>query len=67
MRPKLQDLSPSLSNDLNNLEALTTGPFLISTRLNTLPEPIVEAVSINRLDQQLQKLSQTFWRHRPKE
>lgn len=54
----------SLSNDPNEVDALTPGHFLIGDALLSLPEWDFSDTKINRLDrwQHLQQMSQHFWR-----
>ncbi|XP_062538615.1 uncharacterized protein LOC134206889 [Armigeres subalbatus] len=52
-----------MSDDPNDLEPLTPSHFLIGSSLQSLPDPELESVPMNRLDrfQLLQKLLQDFW------
>ncbi|XP_063911968.1 uncharacterized protein LOC135128820 [Zophobas morio] len=52
-----------LSNDPNDLSALTPGHFLIGESLTAPPEKNLEDVKLNRLDrwQLLEKMRQEFW------
>lgn len=52
-----------LSDNPDDLEALTPGHFLIGQALVTLPHPGVEHISTNRLSryQVLQRMVQSFW------
>ncbi|XP_053685671.1 uncharacterized protein LOC128735203 [Sabethes cyaneus] len=54
-----------LSEDPNDLLALTPGHFLVGTSMNALPDPDVSHVPINRLDHyhKLQMYTQKFWEH----
>ncbi|XP_046145796.1 uncharacterized protein LOC123989163 [Osmia bicornis bicornis] len=53
-----------LSDDPDDLSALTPGHFLIGSPLNAVPEPTLLDVSVNRLSrwQFLQQRPQQFWR-----
>ncbi|XP_046145725.1 uncharacterized protein LOC123989050 [Osmia bicornis bicornis] len=53
-----------LSDDPDDLSALTPGHFLIGSPLNAVPEPTLLDVSVNRLSrwQFLQQRLQQFWR-----
>ncbi|XP_043464499.1 uncharacterized protein LOC122499957 [Leptopilina heterotoma] len=55
-------ISP-LSDDPDDISALTPGHFLIGEPLNTIPEPSLEHLACNRLDrwQLLQQKLQHFW------
>ncbi|XP_053686409.1 uncharacterized protein LOC128735950 [Sabethes cyaneus] len=52
-----------LSNDPDDLEALTPGYFLIGAPLQAIPEPDLTSLSLNRLSrwQQMQRVVQSFW------
>lgn len=54
-----------LSDDPDDLSALTPGHFLIGQPLTTLPEPNLQSINISRLSrwQLIQQQSQQFWRH----
>ncbi|XP_055633368.1 uncharacterized protein LOC129773747 [Toxorhynchites rutilus septentrionalis] len=54
-----------LSEDPNDLSALTPAHFLIGTTMNALPDPDLHHIPTNRLDhyQQLQMHTQKFWDH----
>ncbi|XP_055522716.1 uncharacterized protein LOC129716897 [Wyeomyia smithii] len=54
-----------LSEDPNDLAALTPAHFLIGTTMNALPDPDLRQVPMNRLDhyQKLQAYTQNFWEH----
>lgn len=53
----------ALSDDPNDLEALTPGHFLVGSNLQALPEPDLREVPVNRLDryQLAQQKVQQFW------
>lgn len=53
-----------LSDDVNDLQALTPGHFLIGEPLIAIPEPNLEHLKINTLDryQLMQRKVQEFWR-----
>ncbi|XP_062557114.1 uncharacterized protein LOC134221972 [Armigeres subalbatus] len=53
-----------MSDDPNDLEPLTPSHFLIGSSLQSLPDPDLENVKLNRLDrfQLMQKLLQDFWK-----
>lgn len=53
-----------LSNDPNDLSALTPGHFLTLAPLSALPEPDLTSLSLNRLSrwQLLSRLHQDFWK-----
>ncbi|XP_037932562.1 uncharacterized protein LOC119667346 [Teleopsis dalmanni] len=55
-------ISP-LSNDPNDLEALTPGHFLIGTPINSLPEPIVDNHDLTHLERwkRIAAVKQQFW------
>ncbi|XP_055527336.1 uncharacterized protein LOC129719952 [Wyeomyia smithii] len=52
-----------LSNDPDDLEALTPGHFLIGAPLQMIPEPDLSSLTPNRLSrrQQMQRVLQSFW------
>ncbi|XP_058449054.1 uncharacterized protein LOC131429015 [Malaya genurostris] len=52
-----------ISNDPTDLEALTPGHFLIGAPLQSLPEPDLCSLSVNRLSrwQLMQRILQSFW------
>ncbi|XP_039442932.1 uncharacterized protein LOC120423264 [Culex pipiens pallens] len=54
-----------LSEDPNDLAALTPAHFLIGTSMHALPDPDLRHIPVNRLDhyQQLQLHAQQFWAH----
>ncbi|XP_055623654.1 uncharacterized protein LOC129767063 [Toxorhynchites rutilus septentrionalis] len=62
MNPRL--LLP-ISEDPNDLAALTPAHFLIGTTMNALPDPDLRHIPSNRLDhyQQLQLHTQIYWYH----
>ena len=53
-----------LSEDIDNLEILTPGHFLIGRSLTSIPEPSVMHIQTNKLNlwQQTSKMVQTFWK-----
>ena len=53
-----------ISNDPNDLIALTPGHFLIGDSLNSLPDPDLLSTPVNRLSQwqHLTQLKQNFWK-----
>lgn len=53
----------ALSDDTDDLDALTPGNFLISEPLNSIPEPTLQHILASRLDcwQFLQQRLQHFW------
>lgn len=53
----------SLSDDPDDLSALTPGHFLVEEPLNTIPEPSLDFVPVSRLDrcQFLQQRLEYFW------
>lgn len=53
-----------LSDDVNDLQALTPGHFLIGEPLIAIPEPNLEKLKLNTLDryQLMQRKVQEFWR-----
>lgn len=53
-----------LSNDPNDLDALTPGHFLIGSSMLAMPDPDFSQVPRNRLShwQLIEKLNQTFWK-----
>ncbi|GBO34381.1 hypothetical protein AVEN_174602-1 [Araneus ventricosus] len=53
-----------ISSDINDLEALTPGHFLIGRSINTVAEPELINVSDNRLSrwQRVEKLTQHIWK-----
>ncbi|XP_058456550.1 uncharacterized protein LOC131433948 [Malaya genurostris] len=58
-----------LTEDPNDLAALTPAHFLIGSSLHALPDPDLQSIPANRLDhyQQLQVHVQRFWTHWKKE
>ncbi|XP_038117006.1 uncharacterized protein LOC119769172 [Culex quinquefasciatus] len=54
-----------LSEDPNDLAALTPAHFLIGTSMHALPDPDLRHIPVNRLNhyQQLQLHAQQFWAH----
>lgn len=55
----------SIPTHTDEFEALTPGHFLIGKALNTLPEPDLTHIPLNRLShyQHLQRLKSEFWRY----
>ncbi|XP_055527359.1 uncharacterized protein LOC129719980 [Wyeomyia smithii] len=53
-----------MSDDPNDLEPLTPSHFLVGSSLQAIPEPNLESVPFNRLNQwqQMQRNLQEFWR-----
>lgn len=53
-----------ISSDINDLEALTPGHFLIGRAINTISEPDITEVPINRLSRwkRVEKLTQLVWK-----
>lgn len=58
-----------LSNDPNDLSALTAGHFLIGCPITSYPEPSLEGLPQNKLSrwQRVEQLKQHFWRRWTKE
>lgn len=56
-------ISP-LSSDLNDLNPLTPGHFLIGKPLSTLPDPDLSHIAVNRMSnwQHVQFVNQQFWK-----
>ncbi|XP_058817215.1 uncharacterized protein LOC131680520 [Topomyia yanbarensis] len=54
-----------LSEDPNDIAALTPAHFLIGSTMHSLPEPELHRLPLNRLDhyQRLQRIYQQFWYH----
>lgn len=54
----------ALTNDVDNMEALTPGHFLIGQAILTPPHPNITHIEMNRLShyQQIQRALQTFWK-----
>ncbi|XP_021963617.1 uncharacterized protein LOC110859062 [Folsomia candida] len=54
----------ALSTSLDDLDALTPAHFLIGGPINSVPEPNLQEIKINRLSrwQRVQQISQHFWK-----